>query len=576
MDTLPQELVDRISGCLDLNDLKSTLFISRSFQVAAEECSGAFRKFELTPDPHSSDRLLRIYSGRRSGYLEKIKFRTSFPALKWDDDTMDIDEDSPPCRPNTEEILGSDQYFTAQIRFMFSTIKALQDRLEEEGVKMRKLKLTVFSPTQYVDQSWFCFHQTYSSWRVHLLSPDSLPSLLVIHSLKIKNGANLEPYDGHSQFPAVRKIDWRIILDLAAKMPHLNKLKCKIGGDEWASNLACNIGRHHAHDYEGPRRDSRRDFGEANVIPPSLRYLDLDFLSPLEPSQMLDHRKRVPDLVAPYRYDHFSTSLRMRSYQLRRMNLRGVFDSTLFWPNENTSPLPPRTWPCLESLSVMFHVSSPSGTWYFNGLRNELAAMEGAMEGFEITNAHYPPLTTTSEDEEMDSNMDYIKWDFNVRATCRVVPNDDTLVPFLSGFAKAMGSCMPSLKEAILYAPLTISADDISPFYENYRGEGLVEFPTEVLYNLAWGLFYSAPGEKSFRSDPPIGDVVDRRLSWKVGKWRPSPDLHHLFQHIGQKQYGDNLVEHWHDREYGRGLVNRKIFERIEARMSDHRGIGWR
>lgn len=94
MEILPQELVNQISSYLERDDLKQTLFISRKFQYAAEECSGAFIIFDLTPDAASADRFLNTYSGRHFRHLRHVGARTSFPALEWDEKTMDVCERS--------------------------------------------------------------------------------------------------------------------------------------------------------------------------------------------------------------------------------------------------------------------------------------------------------------------------------------------------------------------------------------------------------------------------------------------------------------------------------------------------
>jgi hypothetical protein len=260
-------------------------------------------------------------------------------------------------------------------------------------------------------------------------------------------------------------------------------------------------------------------------------------MDPLEPSRMLDHRKQVPNLVASHRYDPFSVRLRLVSYQVRRMNLRGVFDSTLIWSNEDASPLSLRTCPYLESLGVMFHVSSPSGSWYCDGLGMKRAPWKASML--------LMPTTHPSPQQQMigdGQKPDYIRWEGNVQATCRVVSNDDTLVPLLSSFASAARACMPMLKDAILYSPRTRTAQDISPSNEDYHREGFEGYPDFNHYDMAWGILYLAPGVKN-GLDPPIGGVASRQLFWMVDDWRPDPELHHLFQHIGREQHGDGIVE---------------------------------
>jgi hypothetical protein len=571
MDGLPQELIDRISSHLDNDDLKSTLLVSPSFQFAAERQSGAFSTFELQPEAASAERFLSTYQNHRFQYLRHVHFRTSFPQMRvdWTEDCEDEIDDPgavPPCRYSFEELHEKDQHFTSQIRSLFETLKALEEKIAVNSSNMRGFELTVFTPTQDIELGEFCWHQIYTSWRTHLLGPETLPDISLVRSLNIQNGAPVGMEDGYKQWPSVRKIDWRIILDLAGKLPRLERLVCRIGGDEWPCRLKCKIARHFMHDWEGPRRDSRRDFAKAleylNI--PSLRNIDLDFINPLNLAVSLDHRKKLPDLVFPALFDDFSSNLRICSSQLRRMNLRGVFDTNLFWPSEGDLATP--TWPHLESLSVMFHVSTPSGGWYFEGLQNEKAPSKG----FQITEAHYPPFSTKSKDKRMDRKVDHIQWEMYRQAVFRVVPNEDTLVPFLTAFAKAAVR-MPSLKQAALWCPLQINANDVSSFYKGYHGEGLIDPPfyrpysITTLDELAWGVAYTAPGEKNFNNgkDP----LQMRELSWRTGnKWRPSSELRATFQQIGLERYGNDLFESFEHRYYNTGMVEQSVFsQRFEA-----------
>ncbi|KAF2251579.1 hypothetical protein BU26DRAFT_518202 [Trematosphaeria pertusa] len=561
MNKVPQELIDRISSYLQYEDLKRTLFVSRKFQLAAEEQSGAFAKPTITANPESAARFLNLYSGRRFQYLRCIKFRTSFPSLHWDEKTMNVFDDMPSCRYSLDDLKRMDQHFTNQIYLLFSTLAALEGcATSTQGHAVKSIQLTIYTPTRVVDQNCYCWHHTYISWRVHLLSPATLPEIMSVRSLKIKNGANLNPLNGYRQHPSVRKMDLRILLGLTQKFPNLERLKCRVGGDEWPSDLCDNPGRHFTHDWEGPRRDSRRDFARTmdSITLPSLRYVDLDFMNPLGFSMYLDQRQAMPNLVMPSQHDPFSASLRALSYPLRRMTLRVMADETLFWPSGKTSA--PPVWPRLESLSVMFHTATPSGKWYFRGLFNE-----GAVGGFEVTDDHYPPLTQTTEDEEMDDRYDYIKWDETELAQYRLLPNETPLVPLLTAFAKAAAYGMPSLRNAALWSPLKLSAKDVSAFYEDYDGSDLAKYPDR---DLAWGIAYARPGEEALTMYEKNNHCQVRQIWWMVGnRWEPDFELHDLFRRIGLHEHGEGLKEHWDDDQYGRGLVEQYVFEAFEERM---------
>lgn len=98
-------------------------------------------------------------------------------------------------------------------------------------------------------------------------------------------------------------------------------------------------------DWEGPRRDSRHEFGQklASSAVPSLQGLDLDFMFPITASKYIDQREPMPNLVSPAKYDIFSTNLRFFSQNLRKVSIRGILDETLSWTQSPESVLP--LWP---------------------------------------------------------------------------------------------------------------------------------------------------------------------------------------------------------------------------------------
>ncbi|KAF2787614.1 hypothetical protein K505DRAFT_287605 [Melanomma pulvis-pyrius CBS 109.77] len=560
MENLPQELVSHISSYLERDDLKRTLFVSRFFQYAAEEYSGAFTAFDLTPDTESAARFLNTYCGRHNRHLRHVGARTNFPALEWDRKTMDVVKDRPSCRYSQGELQQMDQIFTEQIISIFSTLKMLEDSII--GLypgAAANIDLTVYTPTRAIDKNWYCWHQFYVSWRVHLLSPETLPELTLVRSLQVKNGSKIDNLDGHAQHPAVWKLDHRVLLDLAEKLPNLEQLKCHIGGDEWNGGLTEDDAKQFTRDWEGPRRDSRRDFGQklASSALPSLQELDLNFMFPFSAADYIDQRQPMPNLVSPAKYDIFSSNLHLFSQNLRKMSIRGIVDETLFWPQSPKSTLP--LWPRLEFLNVMFHMSTPTGKWYFNGLNNE-----GAADGYEITNLHYPPYSTTAEDRQLDGRQDYIRWE-TYDAQFRFLPNQDLVVPLLTAFAKAAAR-MPSLKVAMLWSPITLSAEDVSEFYEDFEPEGISESP---LKSLAWGVCYISPGVPSFRALPQDPCTTGREIWWNVGsKWQPDKSLSDLFRQIGLQEHGGDIEEIFDE---GQGLVDRGLFKRFESRWFGYR-----
>jgi hypothetical protein len=549
METLPQEVIDRISSHLDVNQLKQTLTVNHKFQAAAERYSGAFDEFSISEA--NAKIFLETFSSHRFYYLRRIRFATVLPAPEIDHDL----EGSPPCRESQVVLRALDKHFTKQINFLFSTLKELEDRVRARHNSTGNIQLTIYTPTMELDPNVFCRHRAFVSWRIHLLAPDDLPVLTTIRSLRFMNGAPFSPFEEPST--TLRKLDLRVLLDISSKLPRLRALSCEIGGDEWPTPLTNEAAATLWRVYQGPRRDARHDFATAleNISIPSLREIQLNFIQPSDHIEMLDQRVAMPNLNTPVLYDPFSSNLRILSYGLRRMCVFAVVDSTLFLPSNTSTP----SWPHLESLNVKFHMTTPSGAWYFKGLQND-----GGIGGYELqSDDSYPPFEQTAQDEEADENVDYVDYQETAKAQFRVMPDDDTLGPFLAAFAEST-KYMPSLKEAALWCPLKFSIGDMGGFYKDYDASELKQDDVE---NIAWGIAYTAPGEKAFSEHPGTSNAAARQLWWKVGKCRPSPHVCDLVRQVGRQQHDEELIEYWGDEYYGDGLVDRNVFELFEWRV---------
>lgn len=236
----------------------------------------------------------------------------------------------------------------------------------------------------------------------------------------------------------------------------------------------------------------------------------------------------MPNLVIPTLKDPFSTSLRILSYRLQEIKLRAQVDETLFWPEDSSTP----TWLHLQRVFIMFHMVSPSGGWYFEGPRGE--GREST--GYEINESSYPPLEPTEEDEGLDLDAVEENWAFEdmYGYWFRISPNDSILGPFLASFAKAAAN-MPDLRQAILWSPLRWCVDggedDENGAFDYFE-------PPKKFYPeyLAWGLAYYSPGTSAFKKNPGEVNCNARQIWWKVGEWRPNPEIHILFQQIGRKR----------------------------------------
>ncbi|KAL1608079.1 hypothetical protein SLS60_003018 [Paraconiothyrium brasiliense] len=567
MNKLPQELVDHISSYLELEDLSSTLTVSPEFQVAAEKYSGVFDEFELSQQ--NGYKFADTYGGRRFGYLQHLSFRTTLPPLEEEID-WDAEPEGHPPRDTEEHLRAADESFSKQIGFLFSSIRNVED-FANTRYGPGKIKLTIYTPTRYVDRANYAIQRAYVSWRVRLLRPDTLPNLASVRALRIENGMSWHSgNDWDTQ--TLRKIDLRVLIDVSSKLSNLATVCCGVGGDEW---LTCNedYSQHYiTKDWAGPRRDTRQDFGRtlAHTALPCVRTARLNFIAPLGLAHHFDQLEQFPNLVAPALNDMFSSSLHVLSQQLRHFSLTALIDHTLFWPSDGGKA---PSWPNLETLNVTFHIMTPSGNWYFDCLKKQ-----GSKQGYLIQDSDYPPYVETELDRANTYHADQIDWT-KIRdgRENRVVPNEDTIIPLLRSFAKAASS-MPRLKHALLWAPLELAFDGklkVKDLTNHIQDDGCSP--------LAWGLYYASPDAAAAVRDPWARSLYEasqdekagfdrrnrttkgtRHIWWHVAKWRPGKALHEVFTQIGKDIHGDSLLEHWEDEYNGSGYCHRDEFERVE------------
>ncbi|KAG9229777.1 hypothetical protein BJ875DRAFT_432962 [Amylocarpus encephaloides] len=553
MDSLPQELIDLIVSYLHVDALNNTLTLSRKFCLATERESRVWECIVI--DDTGVAMFLQTYCSKyRFQHLNSLLYLTNLPPLRASRKTRESrksggDCEPSDCRDTREELRGMDEAFSHQIFCLFTALKKLEEQIGKEYYTGR-VDLRIYTPSREI-RDGLCLHLKFVCWRIHLLSPELLPELSVIRTLEFTQ----ESFTGSVCEETERtsaKIDPRVILDMAAKLPKLEYLRCDLWEDGWDTDKESDGIKHYTREWEGPRRDARQHFANAllaTVLPPSLKEMMLGFEGLFSKPEHIDHRQSLPNLIKPAPYDLFSSSLRILSYRLRKLQLFVVADETLFWPVDGSEP----SWPNLERLNVMFHMVTPKGGWYFQGLNGE----GKTTEGFDISNASYPPLGKDDTDSKWDGDypdkMDMMDWSQEGSGHFRIVPHDELLSPFLTAFAKAAAR-MPLLRKAVLWTPLYFS--DWDEFGEDEIRE-LTRFPEQ---NLSWGVVYVAPGKRSFHTIQehigPYRPYSDhRRLWWKVGKWRPNPELHDLFQRIGRHRAPEKLIEYWEDHYHGQGLV---------------------
>ncbi|OAK99321.1 hypothetical protein IQ06DRAFT_251339 [Phaeosphaeriaceae sp. SRC1lsM3a] len=548
MDRLPQELVDQISKSLPQDDLKNTLLVSHSFRFAAEKYSGAFSSFAFHDS--NAEKFIATFSGHRFQYLRSLSLTIVLPR---------VDYKYPIIRDSPEQLKRNDESFTRQIKCLFETLKSVEEhaaRMNSHG----KMELIIIPPHRPVAKKYreLAFY-AYLSWRVHLLKPELLPELRSVRSFEFGDdssdciGCYTKSLDTHTSQRV--KVDYRFMVDLVSCFPNLEYWGCRMGGDEWMPKWEQEEANYLQQDWPGPRRDTRQDFAtalESAKLPDTLRRVRLDFMHQLDRATDIDHSTSQPNLVYPACYDPFSRSLHKLSQHLRRIHLRVVADESLFWPNGDHVT----SWPILESFVVVFDMVSPSGKWYFRGPRGEgteIAAIE-------VTEASYPPLQPTDFDEEMRWEIEE-SGDRRSRGSendkFRIVPNDAILRPFLEAFANATAR-MSALQEAALWCPIAWQRDD----YNDNDDEAAAAWLPRSLHTefLAWGLHFLASGSRDYRR--PGGRCLDTDyLYWRVGKWRPDPELHELFRQIGGNRIRNDLEEHWTMHEAGERLVGWDDFD---------------
>jgi hypothetical protein len=545
MNNLPKELLDHILSFVPLEDIwNNCLYVSRRFQEAAE--LHAYSSVTLTEK--NVETVLKRYRSGHWRNLREIAFQPSLPSPEYPWSQI-FDEAAPNVyREDAATLRAYDKEYTRQIIFLFVTIRALEDYHAASPVK-DSIELIIYLPKMAINLNDFPLQRAFSSWRIHLLNSSSLPTLQSIRSLTLARAQQhsiATRRDSSSAHMTVRKLDYRVLLDISTRLSGLTTLQCRLGADELSENSTSSTSgwntalRYIRGDWLGPRRDARSDFADAVEIVKvgGLRHVDFDFLFPIENISTVDQRVSMPNLIGQRCCDPLSSSLRVLSYGLRSMRLRGIFDSSLFWPANGEDAL---IWPNLEHLHVMFYLASPSGSWYFDsppGLHVDNADGEiGSAQ-----DALYPPSSDGSDDhyENCRSGLRNNVYEIQFRSE----PVSHTLTPFLTAFAKAVAH-MPKLKAFELWAPIQWELQDqfewewdLSAIATGTRDEILTP-------SLAWGIAYADRGVRPFSSN--LGEIAPaaRQLWWRTADWRPQQDLHCLFQQIGSDRGDEPVVEHF-------------------------------
>jgi hypothetical protein len=170
----------------------------------------------------------------------------------------------------------------------------------------------------------------------------------------------------------------------------------------------------------------------------------------------------------------------------------------------------------------------------------------------------YPPLVNTEKDDMI--------WEKTRRLGLhksrtpifqyRVIPNDRTLVPFLTAFAKAV-THMPRLRTYALWSDISFNIRSDRTYQEAQFTTISGSFNHESLERLDWGVVCAGAfwlgaicnDGICWHPNPKQSFTGQRQIHWRTGMWRPPKDLHELFRRIGAEQPGGSLLESFH--EYG-------------------------
>ncbi|KAB2570623.1 hypothetical protein DBV05_g10711 [Lasiodiplodia theobromae] len=450
MTSLPQELLERIVSFADRQTNANLLTVSRNFHVAVERVE--FPR-SIDVNCHNLDKLLELYHGHRLALLRKVTFEVSFPELKHSPEAPLA------CRETPEDLQAMDKDFTRQIKALFTALDTLQERASSSSSEsqLRRLSLEIQMARQTDDGNKPCHHRRFTSWRLHLLDPDTtLPALPSVHSFRFqaKSHTHYSPFDHQ-----IRPVDLCAILAIIAKLPNLEDLDLPYLYERPPPCHYDAICDHYDKPWPGPLRDARHDFARrilssspaSPFAPSGLRTARLHFFEVQQHGPSFDQRCRrggkllLPDLVHPLPSDPLSAALRRFSQGLVELDLRATADETLFWPASTSlaegeaaeeegeggvggeggaggaggeggggasgegAEMP--YWPRLKSMRVELNIARPDGSYWFTGRQSDDSSSSNE-RGYPVDSSsssssssfsqHYPPIGPDAADEEWD------------------------------------------------------------------------------------------------------------------------------------------------------------------------------
>ncbi|KAE9369303.1 hypothetical protein N431DRAFT_560164 [Stipitochalara longipes BDJ] len=544
MEQIPQEIYDRIATQLGDTEKRPgqhiphaerafnrpvLATISRKWQRAIERRS--FRALELrSTELHEFE---SIMTNARRRYLRVLRYYTVLPVYP---------AGSRQLFERHGDRTANDEAFSAAIHHLFRIFKDWEDQSSDRpGYSVQLHIRNLYSPTDHrfrgrsyepTEEAQQCQYGEFGMRcrysYIRLLNPTELPIV-----------SGIEIFELHWRNPYSRKLAPQTFVEIAAKLPNLRKIWGELADSESA--------------YPALRRRYRNDLVyaiESLSFPASIKHLSLT----LQHWGHMDQAWQPTSLLHPgASHDSLSgTVWRATCHQniLNTLYIKGVVDTSLLWPGSvGQIPAPdPKSpvlvkpfWQNLKSLTIHFHITSPSGDWYFHAPRNGPGSVfDSSVASKAESDIAMPPGYGSSEKQDSDASLRYSfvdeLWNSGnaIARVFRLVPNEPVLVPLIESFARA---CLqiPNLENATLATELR---EPIEIDSETHH------FPSE------WGIYFAAPANRSGypvyeEYSYPGEDLTVPRLTFNTRKWRLDEDLRILLRGIGG--YMDRLDEKYLD-----------------------------
>lgn len=358
MDRLPGELLDLIAGFLPQPGLAPYATLSSRWQRAIEPRT--FSQLEIQSLDEDMDSLGRFVTPCRLEYLRRLNFTVMIPLHE-----RHIDELDTPHRIRLDEQQERFSFFfTEEVQKLFQVLADIESPSKEPTVPAaRRSGICLFIrqvKSTYDGSLYLQPHRRLPARPIGLTEYDSFPHVYSISHLGIRDPC--------------RQVALRTGIELSNRLPNLHVMEIESRQQGFRkfgfSPEAILQSRHH--------------FVEALIKAEffsgrDLRHLTLrgdDFLIREFPDGPVwaNHAAVFPNCHASTigpSYDPLSSAIRILSYNLISLDLRGTFDGSLFWPSEaepdgrQIQSLASSQWPYLKRTTIKMGFCTPSGGWHF-------------------------------------------------------------------------------------------------------------------------------------------------------------------------------------------------------------------